>query len=126
MFSASAKKVRLRNNPFTLTMTIWGFPVVKLHAAVLVSSIEPVAFCHPFCPGCNVSVLPALPKYCTHDISGSASHGFGDLKHRLETLCTFSFISPMVSTLHHLHTAGAHAVSTGSHVHRMQSLPAKF
>lgn len=43
-------------------MTIWGFPVVKLHAAVLVTSIEPVAFCHPFCPGCNVSVLPCPAK----------------------------------------------------------------
>lgn len=95
MFSASAKKVRLRKNPFTLRMTIWGFPVVKLHAAVLVTSIEPVAFCHPFCPGCNVSVLPALPKYCIHDISGSVSHGFWELN--LKLCAPFCFISPMVS-----------------------------
>lgn len=95
MFSASARKARVRNNLFTLRMTIWGFPAVKLHAAVLVTSIEPVAFCHPFCPACNVWVLPALPKYCIHGTIGSVVHGFSELQpETLYTFCSHGFNSP--------------------------------
>lgn len=119
MFSASARKARLRNNPFTLRMTIWGFPAVKLHAAVLVTSTEHFII---------LSVLLVMFQCCLpcQNIVFMASVVQWPMVFQNSNLKPCTPFAPMVSTLHHFHTAGAHSVPTGFHLHRMTSLPAKF